>query len=957
MPSPISPPWTRLTNLTDLEMNNLVTPPDTTFLGQMVNLNTLDLGSDQIGSLLTLTNLTQLGNLTVNNNFLTDISPLLSLPNLYYVNLEQNLLDTNLVSAAFGVITNLQNNYVNVDYASQNISPTLVVWDSPADDCIGIGDPAYFGTAATSTAGYTVTYQWQFNGTDLPGQTNSTLIFFGAGTNQAGTYRAVLSDGNGFAATAAAHLYVGDTNCGQTVAIVQQPVKSVAAPGEEVQFSVSATTSLSNLYYQWMFYGTNIPDATNATLDLPSVDFSAAGIYQVWVWDDNSNLVVSAPAQLKVVDVVAFADLNLSNQVVSALGFAAGTTVHLTDLDNLTYFHANNQGITNIAGLDCARYLNDVDLGNNAITDASPLGWDFSLQYLYLNTCGLQDASFISGLTNLVNLDLSGNTIHIIPDMQGLAGTLDWLQINYNGPLIYPERLACLTNLVSLGLNDDGLPDIAFTAGMTQLQQLDVGGGYMQDPDLNYVSDISPLNGKPINWLSLSFDQVTNVPLVAAFSSLASLYLSSNHFDNLNFITNLPNLQQLSINVSTVTNVSTLTNHTLLNYLDVSYTAATDLSAVSGLTNLSTLWAGGNHTHTADFVIALTNVSWLGLEYDNLTDITPLTTLSNLYYLTLENDQLTDVSVLASKTNLNYLYLTGNQIHDLTPLSGLTNVQSLSLDANGFTNVAPLAGLTSLNWLVLQSNYVQNVAPLAGLTNLGTLDLSANLLTNITPLTSLYSLTSIGLWQNNLTTLPSLIGLTNLTSLDLHGNQLTNAAGISGMTRLNWLSLQYNSFTMAPMLTGVPNLNTIDLSYNLLTDVSGLSGLSSLNWLYLYDNSLRNIHPLTGLLHLNYTDLTYNWLDTNATSAAMADIAVMQSQNTYVNYLPQNRLMLATPVMAGPAHFQFSILCPAGDVLQISRSSDLSSWTSLGTFTNIGGTNVFNDTSASGAQFFYRAQQ
>src|ERR1039457_1068862 len=126
--------------------------------------------------------------------------------------------------------------------------------------------------------------------------------------------------------------------------------------------------------------------------------------------------------------------------------------------------------------------------------------------------------------------------------MQALGGNLNWLEINYNGPLIYSFRLTSVTNLYSLGLHDDGLPDIAFTAGMTQLQQLDVGADWIEDPNRNYVSNISPLTGKTqMYWLSLTWNQATNVPIVAAFTNLNYLYLSSNHFGNLNFITNLPN--------------------------------------------------------------------------------------------------------------------------------------------------------------------------------------------------------------------------------------------------------------------------------------------------------------------------------------------------------------------------------------------------------------------------------
>jgi hypothetical protein len=123
------------------------------------------------------------------------------------------------------------------------------------------------------------------------------------------------------------------------------------------------------------------------------------------------------------------------------------------------------------------------------------------------------------------------------------------------------------------------------------------------------------------------------------------------------------------------------------------------------------------------------------------------------------------------------------------------------------------------------------------------------------------------------------------------------------------------------------------------------------------NNKLQNIHPLTSLISLYYVNLEYNWINTNAGSPAMSDVAVMQSHNTYVDYVPQNSLMLASPAKAGVNQVRFSVLGPVGDVVQISKSGNLSSWTSLGFLTNTTGSNVFEDTNASGTKQFYRAQE
>ena len=338
-------------------------------------------------------------------------------------------------------------------------------------------------------------------------------------SNQAGFYRVLLLDDNGGLLSPAAPLYVGDPNCGRTILIQQQPLNTCAAPGDDVSFTVTATTTLTNLYYQWQFNGTNLDGETDSELDLFSVDTTAAGFYQVLLTDDSTNTVASALVELKVVDVVSIVDPTLSNLVFQALGLAPGSPIHLTDLDSLNYFNAGAQGITNLAGLECARNLYSLDLNGNPIADPSPLSWLTTLNYLNLNNCGLQDASFVSTLVNLNDLDLGYNQIHSIPVMDQLAMNLQYLYINNNGCLIDFPRLAALTNLINLSLHSDCLPDLSFATHMTQLQYLDVGGDWVDDQYKNTITDISPLTGKTdINWLSLSWDQATNVPLVGAFT-------------------------------------------------------------------------------------------------------------------------------------------------------------------------------------------------------------------------------------------------------------------------------------------------------------------------------------------------------------------------------------------------------------------------------------------------------
>jgi internalin A len=953
---------TNLVNLEYLDLDNdgLQAVP---FILGLSNLYGLSLNSDRFTSLDSLAG-ARLGELRLHDNRLGDISALAPMDSLNYLDIRNNYLDISPASVAWQVITNIQARsgyYTPVEYLPQSRSSTVTIFDQPEQQCVSVGDDAYFAIAASTTAG-TLQVQWQFNNVDLPGQTNATLFLTGVSSNQAGLYRVLLQDDNGGLLSAAAPLYVGDPNCGRTILIQQQPLNTCAAPGEDVYFTVTATTTLTNLYYQWQFNGTNIDGETGPELDLYGVDSTAAGFYQVLLTDDSTNTVASALVELKVVDVVSFVDPILSNQVFQLLELSEGSPIHLADLDNLTYLDVQELGITNLAGLECARHLSNLNARGNLIGDPTPLGWLTTLGYLNLSGCGLQDASFVSTLANLYYLELNDNQIHSIPVMDKLVNLL-YLYIDRNGCLINFPRLAALTNLIILSLHSDCLPDLSFATHMTQLQHLDVGGDWQDDPYRNTIADISPLTGKTdLNYLSLSWNQATNVPLVAAFTNMTRLLLSANPLQNLAIISNMPGLVELTINYCQVTNVAPLAAHSPLQSLDISYIATTNLTVLSGLTNLQGLSAGGNHAGSASMLSNLTNLNSLSFEWNAVPDATPLAGMTNLSWLQFENNQVPNVSVLANKTNLHNLYLSGNQIHDLTPLSGLTYLNSLSLSANGFTNVTPLAPLTNLTWLVMQSNHVQNISPLAGLTNLyWTLDVSANELTDLSPVTNLHALTSLGAWQNKLTSLPSLVELPNVTSLDFWGNRLTNIAGVCGMARLNWLGVSRNNLTTIQPLSGLPVLDSLDLQTNYLTDVSGLAGLTSLHWLNLAGNDLQVIHALTNLTILYYTDLTYNLLNTNLLSPAMLDIGVMQAHNTYVNYIPQKTtssgsVQLLSPASLGANKFRFTLQSLPGAVLQVYACTNLTNWTPLGGLvTNVTGTIPYTDSVATARQKLYRA--
>jgi hypothetical protein len=98
-------------------------------------------------------------------------------------------------------------------------------------------------------------------------------------------------------------------------ALTVQPAGQVATAGGTVQLLAMAA-GLQPLCYQWQWNGTNIADATNATLSLTNVQSAQAGGYAVVV-TNVAGSVTSIVASLTVASPQIILQLSLAGQQVS----------------------------------------------------------------------------------------------------------------------------------------------------------------------------------------------------------------------------------------------------------------------------------------------------------------------------------------------------------------------------------------------------------------------------------------------------------------------------------------------------------------------------------------------------------------------------------------------------------------------------------------------------------------
>jgi hypothetical protein len=146
---------------------------------------------------------------------------------------------------------------------------------------------ATFTVSATSSS--SISYQWRYNGTPIPGATGPTLVVSNVNLTHQGIYDVVVTDNIGSVTSLPARLTVA-----VRPVITRQPQPIYALVGEDVTFSVEhrGTTPFG---YRWRRSGVQvIPFPGSRTYTIPNVQSNHAGAYSVII----TNLAFSTPGVL-----------------------------------------------------------------------------------------------------------------------------------------------------------------------------------------------------------------------------------------------------------------------------------------------------------------------------------------------------------------------------------------------------------------------------------------------------------------------------------------------------------------------------------------------------------------------------------------------------------------------------------------------------------------------------------
>ena len=235
------------------------------------------------------------------------------------------------------------------------------------------------------------------------------------------------------------------------------------------------------------------------------------------------------------------ADAALQGAVLGALGRAAHDALTRADLATLTTLSAPGAGVTDLAGLDAAANLGELDLSGNR----------------------LRSIEDVAGLTALTTLRLADNAI------ENLA------------------PLAALAKLRTLALDGNAVADLSPLAELTALRALTL--------DRNIVASLWPLTGlAELEQLSARWNRIADVDPLGYLRALRTLALDGNRVARAAPLGALTNLVELSLADNLVADVYALGTLGLLRELNLERNRVRDIAPLAGLPALKWARFAGN---------------------------------------------------------------------------------------------------------------------------------------------------------------------------------------------------------------------------------------------------------------------------------------------------------------------------------------------------------------------------
>ncbi len=626
-------PLAGLTNLMGLALDytGLVDVPPVT------NVRELDLRGNRLTDLSGLTNCPHLWRLSLQENYLTEIGPLLDCPALGYVNLKQNPLDLSLGSPAWNVISNLLARGVQVEPGAPQPS---ILLSRPANRAALAGDDVVFYVNVLSAPASLEGYRWQKDGVDLAdnerlsGSDSDTLRISNVTPADAGLYRLRVWDEWTAAVSAVAELKI---------------ITTVA------------------------FADPNLEAAVRDELGIPTAPLTPEDLAALTRLDATSRELASLSGLEAAVNLESLCLTD--NRAIQSFE-------PLSYLPELRVLLADNCGLSDLGGIGRLTRLTELDIGVNLIRDLTPLRDLTELNYLTADWNHVSEIGVLTEFPNLLEVHFKYNHVDtnsaapawaVITELIGRSIDVDYdpQLLPLAPPVIITQprgQAAVPGDNVNLYVEASG-DDLEYQWQKNGVN-LPEGGHYFNTwGDRLYVDDVTAAESGSYRVLVWNAYGLTNSRTVQLYVATQVAFADPQLEQAVREALGIPD------DPLTLDDLATLTG------LDASRRGITNLSGLEAAIHLQWLNLGGN---------------------PQITDLSPLRRLAALTDLQLYECNLADVAPLAELYSLTRLDVNWNRLRDLAPLTNLTDLTGLFASYNAdLTNQAVVTAWPNLRELGL----------------------------------------------------------------------------------------------------------------------------------------------------------------------------------------------------------------------------------------------------------------
>lgn len=219
--------------------------------------------------------------------------------------------------------------------------------------------------------------------------------------------------------------------------------------------------------------------------------------------------------------------------------------------------------------------------------------------------------------------------------------------------------------------------------------------------DVHCVTDLSVLEGLPLEKLCLKNCSMESLSSLPAFEGLKLLDVADNPLTDISILAQYPDLEELNIMNTSVTDIRVLEGSRLC-FLDCSYTGVTDYSVVATLDSLTDLYISHGNDETIAFINGLTNLEMLGMFDSSISSLKEIDRLTRLKSLNLSGCRnLTSLNDIGRFPSLDYLCISSSGVTDLTPLTELKKLTILEVAYTSLEDFTPLADCLQLDTIYL----------------------------------------------------------------------------------------------------------------------------------------------------------------------------------------------------------------------------------------------------------------